>query len=227
MNPNDLVEDDFSESENIRQGLPGPDWTRDELSARAVWEYGRIERGETYAPRYWFLGTFLLPVRQELDLKAWKHWCRNRELLNRTRCDRSMLIARGFDSPDEVEHIPVLAAAALAAKRLGLGRRQTAADARLRRRLTLMAKTLQKCLDEFTSVTSTDGLDWRIAAVMLNLTSLDVERIALEERLAQIVPKRRRDRNVRATPQFSLSLRERAGVRAACSTHRPSKSFDR
>ena len=70
---------------SIRQGLPGPDWSRDELYARAVWEYNRIQKGETYAPRYWFLGAFLLEVRKAFDLKAWKAWRTQFRLANRGR----------------------------------------------------------------------------------------------------------------------------------------------
>lgn len=187
----DPRENALSASQNIRTGLPGPDWTRDELYARAVWEYKRIEKGETYAPRYWFLGTFLLQVRKDLDLPAFKQWLVRSKLLNRTRCERAMLVGRGFDSADKVEHLTVLSAVALAAQRLGKKRRQTAADARLRRRLTQIAKTLDKSLDEFTGVSSTDGLGWRIGAVRQKLALLDSERAALEQRLAQVAPKRR------------------------------------
>ncbi|HEV3339254.1 MAG TPA: hypothetical protein VG125_02820 [Pirellulales bacterium] len=188
MNRNAIDDDSLPGGENIRQGLPGPDWSRDELYARAVWEYRRIDRGETYSPRYWFLGMFLLAVPKEFELGAWKQWCLRRDLLNRTRCERSMLIARAFNSADEVEHIPVLEAVALAAQRLGLQPRQSAADAKLRRRLTSIGKTLQSCLDEFPAVRSADGLGWRIAGAMQTLRSLDQERIALEERLAQVLP---------------------------------------
>lgn len=181
-----------SDSENIREGLPGPDWTRDELYARAVWEYQRIDRGETYTPRYWFLGRFLLEVRRDFDVKRWKDWLVQSKLVNRTRCERSMLVGRAFDTPDEVERIPVLAAVAVAAQRLGLKPRQTTADARLRRRLTAMDRTLDKSLDDFTGVSSPDGLGRRIAALNQKLALLDTERLALEQRLVQFVPKRRR-----------------------------------
>jgi hypothetical protein len=182
------------EDENIRDGLPGPDWSRDELYARAVWEYRRIDKGETHSPRYWFLGKFLRAVREGLDVAGFKQWCRQRKLLNRTRCERSMLIARAFDLPEELqqlEKIPVLAAVALAAEKLGLEPRQTSAEARLRRRLTAMYKTLQKMLDEFPGIAKPDGLGWRIASIMQKLTALDHERRALEARVAEVVPKRR------------------------------------
>jgi hypothetical protein len=188
-------DDQRREGENIREGLPGPDWTRDELYERAVWEYQQIEKGETNSPLYWRLGRFLLEVRKGFDVQGWNDWRRQRKLLKRTRCERSMLIARGFESPEELEqleHLPVLAAVALTAEKLGLEPRQTTAEARLRRRLTSMHKTLQKILDEFPGVAKPDGLGWRIAGVMQKLTALDHERRALEARVAQVVRKRRK-----------------------------------
>jgi hypothetical protein len=186
-------EDAPPDAEKVRVGLPDPDWTRDELCARAVWEYQRIDKGETYSPRYWFLGTFLREVRHGfgVDLQGWNDWRLRARLANRTRCERSMLLARAFDSPDELEHVPVLAALALAAERLGLAPRQSTADARLRRRLASLAKTLKKCLDEFAEVKSADGLGWRIAEVRQFAALLNNERIALERGLSRPVPKRR------------------------------------
>jgi hypothetical protein len=186
-------EDAPPDAENVREGLPDPDWTRQELCARAVWEYQRIDKGETYSPRYWFLGTFLREVRHGfgLDLQGWKDWRLRAKLANRTRCERSMLMARAFDSPDELEDVPVLAALALAAERLGLEPRQSTAGAKLRRRLTSIAKTLKKCLDEFAEVKSADGLGWRIAEVRQFAALLDNQRIAFERRLSRPVPKRR------------------------------------
>lgn len=183
-----------SGAENVRDGLPGPDWTRDELCARAVWEYRHIEKGETYSPKYWFLGKFLREVRCQfgLDAKAWNAWRFHCRLANRTRCDRSMLLARAFDSPDEIERIPLLAALALAAERLGLEPRQTTADAKLRRRLASVVKALQKCLGEFSGVTSAAGLERRFAAAKQVLGLLDRERVALERRAGPLAPKRRR-----------------------------------
>lgn len=177
--------DDLHEGRNIREGLPGPDWTRDELYARAVWEYRRIDKGETNSPLYWLLGKFLREVRKELDVQGWNDWRRQRKLLNRTRCDRSMLIARAFDSREELvqlERLPVLAAVAWAAERLGLKRRQAAAEARLRRSLRAMEETLTKRLGEFGGVTRPDGLRPLIAGVKRQLAALDHALAALERR---------------------------------------------
>lgn len=179
---------------NIRQGLPGPDWTRDELFARAVWEYDRIETGETYSPRYWLLGKFLLVVREAFgpDLKGWQAWRVRAKLINRTRCERSMLLARAFGSPDELERMSVLAALALAAERLGLEPRQTTADARLRRWLTALEKSSRERLDEFSRVTQPDGLRRRIAALIRQLGALDQACATLERRRGPAIAKSRR-----------------------------------
>lgn len=183
-----------SDSPSIRDGLPSPDWTRDQLYARAIWEYKLIEKGEKCTPRYWSCGQFLLAVRKDFDPERFKEWLRRSELLNRTRCERSMLIGEAFDKPDGLERISVLEAVALAAELLGRKRRQTTADARARRQLTGIAKTLDKVLDGFTSLRTADGLGWRIATVRQKLALVDTERVALEQRLAQVAPKRRRAR---------------------------------
>src|SRR6185437_80081 len=128
----DVRSDSRNPAANVRMGVPDGDWSRDELDARAVWENGQIKPRQRHAPHYWFLGRVLMVVGEAFESAHWISW-RSEHRINRTRCERAQLLARAFGSEDEVADLPVLAAVALACKRLGLEPRQTAADARLRR----------------------------------------------------------------------------------------------
>lgn len=166
----------------VRKGIPSGDWSLEELYDRAEWEAKHIGQSKLCAPRYWNFGKAMLLVQAQVVAGGWKAWCVERSI-QPDRWKRGRLLALAFSSPDEVAHLPIEAATDLARELLGLPRRQTAADTRLRRSLTLMKKSLQKGLDEFGSITSTDGLRSRIADVRNKLAALDHACIALERRL--------------------------------------------
>jgi hypothetical protein len=174
----------------IRQGIPGPEWTRDELDARARWEHQRIDKGETYSPRYWFLGRVLMEVRKDMTLDQWKSWRKSNQL-NRTRCDRAQLLARAFepdkkrpfDAPEELERLPLLRALAVASERLGVKRRRLAIDARLRRWLKLTKTKAELRLAELASVAAPGELRPFIAD--LTYTLLEFDRACIAEETAR------------------------------------------
>lgn len=179
-NPNHDPHDQPRDGDNVRQGIPGPDWTRDELDARARWEHQRIDKGETYSPRYWFLGRVLREVRKDLTLSEWKSW-RKSNRLDRTRCDRAQLLAkafepdkeRPFDAPEELERQPLLVALAVASERLGLTRRQIAIDARFRRWLKLMKTKAESRLAELSKLAAPGELRPHIAELAFTLLEFD------------------------------------------------------
>jgi hypothetical protein len=153
-------------------GVPGGDWSREELDARAVWEHERIDQSETYSPRYWYLGKALLEVRKDMALPQWKAW-RDRRELDRTRCDRALLLARAFASADELQDIPLLEALALANELLGLPPRQTPLDAKFRRWLKLTNTKALERLSESAELAAPDQLRPLIAELVSNLVEID------------------------------------------------------
>jgi hypothetical protein len=177
------VRSDFANpAANVRMGVPGDNWSRDELEARAMWENSQIKPRQRHAPHYWFLGRALLVVGEGFDATRWKSW-RAAHRINRTRCERAQLLARAFGLADEVADLPLLTAVAQACDRLGLEPRQTAADAKFHRRLTAINKTLQSSLDELAAVTAASVLRPLIAEALRKLAALDHACIALDERL--------------------------------------------
>jgi hypothetical protein len=137
------------------------------------------------------LGKALRIVRKQVPEGAWKAWCIAHRVLDAWK--RGRLLSEAFvDSPDPVAHLAVEPACDLARERLGLPRRQTAADARLRRSLARMKKSLRDRLAEFSTMTSAGGLRRRIAEVREQLDELERACIALEKRTAWHVAKPRR-----------------------------------
>lgn len=166
-------------NETIRMGIPGGDWSRAELFARARWEHSRIDNGETYSPRYWFLGRALRELRKDLAPPIWRQW-RKANRLDRTRCDRAQLLARAFDTPDEVEHLPLLQALAVASERLGLTRRRMASDTRFRRWLKLTKARAESRLNELSEVAAPGELRPYIADLTYTLLEFDRACLAAE-----------------------------------------------
>ena len=171
-------------------GVPMRDWTLDELYDRADWEDKQIGQCQRCSPRYWYFGKAMLLVQAQVPEGGWKAWCVEKKI-QPDRWKRGRLLALAFPSPEAVAHLTVDAAVALARELLGLPPRQTAADTKLRRSLTLMGKMLQKRLDEFARVSSTEGLGWRIADVRWKLNAIEQECLALDNRLRQATPTRR------------------------------------
>ena len=157
---------------HIRMGVPGDDWSRDELDARAVWEHERIDQCETYAPRYWFLGKALREVRKDMLLPQWKAW-RDQRALDRTRCDRAQLLARAFESADQLHDTPLLVALALANELLGRAPRQTALDAKFRRWLKLTNTKARERLGEMAGLAAPGQMRPLIADLARSLVELD------------------------------------------------------
>ena len=174
---------------DVRMGVPGGDWSRDELDARAVWENEQIKPRQRHATHYWFLGKVLLAVGRDFDPAQWRAW-REAHQINRTRCERAQLIAQAFRLEQDVANLPVLVAVALARERLGRPPRQTAADARLRRSLSAMNKSLAKRLDEFDRVTDPDGVPPLTAELKRQLTEIEHRCAILEKRPATAAGKR-------------------------------------
>ncbi|HVA46450.1 MAG TPA: hypothetical protein VNH11_08760 [Pirellulales bacterium] len=171
-------------SADIRMDVPADDWTLDELLDRAAWENQQIGKSRRCSPRYWYYGKSLLLAQSQVGKGGWKAYCTEKEV-NLDAWKRGRLLALAFPSPDDVADLTVEAATALARELLGLPARQTKADTKLRRALTLMGKSLQKRLDDFPQVSSTDGLCRRIDNVTRLLRTLDQECTALERRLCQ------------------------------------------
>jgi hypothetical protein len=161
----------------VRTGVPNGDWSLEELYLRAAWEANHIGRSEFCSIRYWNFGKAMLLVQSQVLEGRWK---------------RGRLLALAFSSPDQVANLTINAATELARELLGLPRRRTAADAKLRRSLTLMNKSLQSSLDDFDGVTNADGLRRRIAELARKLSALDRACIALDERLDSFGGKRSR-----------------------------------
>jgi hypothetical protein len=181
-------------SAEARMGVPASDWTLDELYVRAEWESKQIGRSEHSSPRYWYFGKAMLLVQKQVVEGGWKAWCVEKRI-QPDRWKRGRLLALAFHSPDEVANLTIDAATELARELLGLPRRQTAADAKLRRSLSVMNKSLEKRLDEFAGITNTDGLRPHLAELRRKLAALDHACLTLENRLCHVVPKRRQDRN--------------------------------
>ena len=161
--------------------LPAADWTLEELHARALWENDAIKQAKRHAPRYWYLGKVLLVVQGEIGHGKWKRWCDERHI-NRNRWQRGRHLALAFSSAEKVAGMTIEAAHDLACKVLGIERRRSAADARLRRSLLRMRKSLEEHIEGFGAVTSAAGLRSQIADVRQLLAALDNAAAALEER---------------------------------------------
>jgi hypothetical protein len=175
----------------VRTGVPNGDWSLEELYLRAAWEANHIGRSEFCSIRYWNFGKAMLLVQSQVLEGRWKAWCIERKI-QPDRWKRGRLLALAFSSPDQVANLTINAATELARELLGLPRRRTAADTKLRRSLTLMNKSLQSSLDDFDGVTSANGLRRRIAELARKLAALDRACIALDERLDSFGGKRSR-----------------------------------
>jgi hypothetical protein len=174
----------------VRMDMPDEGWTLDELYNRVAWEAAQIGKSRRSAPRYWYLGKALRIVRKQVPEGAWKAWCIAHRVLDAWK--RGLLLTEAFvGSPDPVAHLAVGPACDLARERLGRPRRQTAADARLRRSLARMKKSLRERLAEFSSMTGAGGLRRRIAEVREQLDELERACIALEKRARAAVKPRR------------------------------------
>ncbi|MGH7140106.1 MAG: hypothetical protein ACREHD_30575 [Pirellulales bacterium] len=165
----------------VRMDLPAADWTLEELHARALWENEAIKRAKRHAPRYWYLGKVLLVVQGAIGHGNWKRWCDERHI-NRNRWQRGRHLAMAFESADDVADMTIEAAHDLACELLGIKRRRTAADARLRRSLVRMRTSLEKQLEAFGAIASAAGLRAQIADVRQMLAALDNAAAAHEER---------------------------------------------
>ena len=141
----------------VRLDVPDADWTREELSDRARWENDQIGQGRNCAPRYRYLGQILLLVQADVQYGHWEAWCEEHQIQSdRWKCGRVLALA--FGSADDVAHLTVKAAEAAARDILGLEKRQSSADAKLRRWLTSLEKSSQARLNEFPQITRPDGL---------------------------------------------------------------------
>lgn len=149
---------------NIRQGVPSGDWSHQELYDRAKHENKLIGRHEDCAAHYWYLGKALLLVRRDSDHGRWKRWCAAHHI-ERSRWARASVLARAFASPDEFAGMSLKAASALARALLGLKPRQTALEARHRRRLHNLQKVLRKSLDELSGAAALSVRDELLFAV--------------------------------------------------------------
>jgi hypothetical protein len=165
-----------------RMDSPTDRWTLHELYERAKWEHQQIGHSQRCCPRYWYFGKVLLLVQAQVPDGRWQEWCADNGIQrDRWHCGR--LLAKAFASADDVADLILADAEALARDILGLPERRSTADAKLRRSLSAMTKSLQERLDEFESVTRVDGLRSRIAELAHKLAALDRACIALDERL--------------------------------------------
>ncbi|MGH7135603.1 MAG: hypothetical protein ACREHD_07675 [Pirellulales bacterium] len=165
----------------VRMDMPGDGWTLVELFDRATWEAERIGNAPRCAPRYWYFGRTMLFVQKQVADGAWKAWCAAKHI-PADRWKRGRLLALAFTAADDVAELTIAAACVLARERLGLPRRRTTADARLRRSLTAMDKSLEKRLGEFGEVSDPTGLGSRVAELRHKLAALDNACAALEAR---------------------------------------------
>lgn len=147
------LENDYGGDANVRRGVPSGDWSRQELSDRAVLENQQITDREKDASHYWLLGKALLFIGADLDYGPWKQWCREAGI-ERTRWYRATLLARAFGSPDELAGLSIRGATALARELLGIETRQTPLEARHQRRLRTTVARLQKSLDDLKGPTA-------------------------------------------------------------------------
>ena len=172
-----------------RMDLPTRDWALCELYNRALWENSQIGRCRRCAPNYWYFGKVMLLVQSQVADGAWTAWCVEHRI-QRDRWKRGRRLALAFASADDFAELTIEAADALAREILGLPKRRSTADARLRRSLTAMQKTLDKRLEEFEGVTRADDLLTRIAELVRQLTALKRAGVALERhRASALTPK--------------------------------------
>lgn len=164
-----------------RMDFPTDGWTLYELYHRARWEDQQIGLSQRCCPRYWFFGKVLLLVQAQVAEGGWQAWCAENHIQrDRWHCGR--LLALAFEVPDDVAELTIDEAERLAREILGLPERRSTADAKLRRSLSAMKKSLQERLDEFDAVTSTEGLRQCIAEIRQKLTAIEHACIALERR---------------------------------------------
>jgi hypothetical protein len=170
---------------------PTREWTLWELYDRALWENSQIGQCRRCAPNYWYFGKAMLLAQAQVPEGQWKAWCVEHQI-QPDRWKRGRHLALAFASADDVAELTIEAADALAREILGLPRRRSTADAKLRRSLTAMKETLKNRLDESGSVTRPDGLRSRITRLKHQLTALDHALAALEHRRASALAKPRR-----------------------------------
>jgi hypothetical protein len=184
-----LIDDDA----RVRAGVPDADWTREDLSRRAVWENNQIGQSRYCSPNYWCLGKILLLIQADIKHGHWEAWCEEHKIQpDRWKCGRVLALA--FSSPDKVARLPVKAAEAAARELLGPPPRQSTADTKLRRWVTALEESLQNRLDELPEVTRPDGLRPRLGEIRRKLTALDHALVGLEKRTASRAAKPRRDK---------------------------------
>jgi hypothetical protein len=181
-----------SEAE-VRMDMPDDHWTIAELYGRAAWEVGQIGKSRRCSPRYWYFGKSMLLVQQQVANGGWKAWCAARHI-PADRWKRGRLLALAFASPDALADLTIEAATNKARELLGIQRRRTAADARIRRSLVRMRKSLEKHLEGFAQITRAAGLRSQIAAVRQMLVALDNAAAALEGRDSVLALPRRAKR---------------------------------
>ncbi|HQU46324.1 MAG TPA: hypothetical protein PK867_26190 [Pirellulales bacterium] len=165
----------------LRMDLPTDRWTLPELYERAKWEDRQIGHSQRCCPQYWYFGKVLLLVQAQVRDGRWQGWCvENGIQRDRWHCGR--LLALAFASPNDVADMTIAEAEALAREILGLPERRSTADAKLRRSLSAMSKSLEERLDEFAEVTNVNGVRVRVAELRRKLNELDAACAALEQR---------------------------------------------
>lgn len=167
-----------------RMDLPAKDWTLWELYDRALYENAQIGKSQRCAPNYWYFGKTMLLAQPQVPEGHCTAWCVEHEI-KRDRWKRGRHLALAFESAEDVADLTIEAADALAREILGLPKRRSTADAKLRRSLTAMEKTLEKRLDEFDGVTTADDLPPRIGGLIRQLTALKTACLALEKARAK------------------------------------------
>ncbi|HVA50386.1 MAG TPA: hypothetical protein VNH11_28795 [Pirellulales bacterium] len=176
-----------------RMDFPSEGWTLPELYDRARWEDKEIGHCQRCCPRYWFFGKVLLLVQAQVPEGGWQDWCiENHIQRDRWHCGR--LLALAFESPDDVAELTIDEAERLAREILGLPQRRSTADAKLRRWLSAMSKSLQERLDEFGEVTNVKDVRVYVAELRRKLNELDAACAALEKRHPAPVRKRRKQK---------------------------------
>ena len=196
-----------------RMDFPTDRWTLQELYERAKWEDQQIGHSQRCCPRYWYFGKVLLLVQAQVPEGQWQAWCvENGIQRDRWHCGR--LLAKAFGSPYDVAEMIIDEAEALAREILGLQRRSTA-DAKLRRSLSAMNKSLAERLDEFAQVTNVEGVRVRLAELRRKLNELDAACAALERRRQCALVKPRRA----AVPPVVEPVSNGARARKTTKTH--------
>lgn len=182
------TDDELADSDTaVRTGIPSVDWSRDELTKRAVMENETITDRQRDASHYWLLGKALLPIRADLADGPWTRWRQENEI-ERTRADRAMLLASAFDSPEQFANLSIDDASALARQISGIEPRQTPLEAKHRRRLRTMSDTLQASLDD---LSGPDAAQVRVRDELL-LAVDSAARLLRELRHAYVAAQRKR-----------------------------------